>query len=202
MKVRDLEVVVLPTAVQNLDDATSYTSHKLFNPSSAHKLVDAFNNKDLFFTLIGTMKDIWGEGFVVAEGMRVFLSHSSKDKAIIDIVYNELQKSGVSAWYDKYQIEPGDRITSKINEGLDMSDIGIICISNSFLNSDSGWTETEQNYFFQRKMRDSTSKFIVLNIDVPHKNLPPLLQDYRYIDYQSDGAISTLIDALKKNKKI
>jgi len=45
MKVHDLEVVVLPTAFANLDDATSYISHKLFNPSSAHKLVDDFYKK-------------------------------------------------------------------------------------------------------------------------------------------------------------
>ena len=46
------------------------------------------------------------------------------------MIFNEFQKSQISAWYDKYEIEPGDSITEKINQGLDESDIGIICISS------------------------------------------------------------------------
>jgi len=45
MKAPDLEVVVLPTAFQNLDDITNYLSHTLFNPSSAHRLVNDFYKK-------------------------------------------------------------------------------------------------------------------------------------------------------------
>ena len=38
---------------------------------------------------------------------RVFLSHSSKDKKIVDDIFNKFQINEISAWSDKYQIEPG-----------------------------------------------------------------------------------------------
>lgn len=144
------------------------------------------------------LNNIWRSNLGVKKTPRVFLSHSSKDKKIVDVIFNAFQKSEISAWYDKYQIEPGDSITDKINEGLDESDIGIICISNNFLNSSSGWTKNELNYFIQRRMRNPDKVFIILNFDVPHDELPPLVQDYKYIDYKENDSINTLIDVLRK----
>lgn len=140
----------------------------------------------------------WGGNREVNKTLRVFLSHSSKDKDIVDIIFNEFQKSEISAWYDKYQIEPGDSVTEKINQGLDESDIGIICVSNNFFNGSSGWTKAELNYFIQRRMRNPDKTFIILNIDVPHDELPPLVQDYKYINFKENDAIETLIHTLRK----
>lgn len=132
---------------------------------------------------------------------RGFLSHSSKDKYMVDDIFNELQRCEVCAWYDKYEIEPGDSITDKINEGLDESDIGIICISKNFLDSPTGWTKGELNFFVQRRMKQPYKTFIIVNFDVPHDELPPLVQDYRYIDYRDRGAMDILVDTIKKKLK-
>lgn len=142
------------------------------------------------------MKSLWKSGIVEGSSM-VFLSHSSKDKSKVDEIFNEVEKSDIRVWYDKYEIKPGDSITDKINDGLDSSDVGIICISNNFLNSSSGWTKSELNYFIQRRMRSGKKDFICLNFDVPHDELPPLVQDYKYIDMEEKDAIDTLIGSLK-----
>jgi len=144
------------------------------------------------------MKSVWKSGITEGSSM-IFLSHSSKDKKIVDKIFNEVQKSDIRAWYDKYEIQPGDSITDKINDGLDCSQIGVICISKNFLNSSSGWTKSELNYFIQRRMRSGKKDFICLNFDVPHDELPPLVQDYRYIDMKEEEAIDILINTLKKN---
>lgn len=144
------------------------------------------------------LNKLWRSNLKMKRTLKVFLSHSSYDKKTVDTIFNEFQKSGISAWYDKYQIQPGDSITEKINEGLNESDIGIICISNYFLNSSSGWTKNELNYFIQKRMRNPNKIFIILNFDVPHDELPPLVQDYKYIDYTEDDSIKTLIEVLKK----
>lgn len=145
---------------------------------------------------------IWKSNSNIKTDKRVFLSHSSQDKKIVDKLFIELQKSQLHVWYDKYEIEPGDSITDKINEGLDKSDIGVICISNNFLKSKNGWTKSELNYFVQRRMRDSHKAFIILNIDVTLEELPPLIQDQRYIDYKDKDSIRTLIDTLRKKLKV
>lgn len=143
------------------------------------------------------MSKKWNDNTFIANQPKVFLSHSSKDKEIIDKIFAEFQKSEIRAWYDKYEIEAGDSITEKINDGLDSSSLGIICISNNFLNSSSGWTKAELNYFIQRRMRNPEKQFIIVNLDISHSDLPPLVQDYRYIDFREDGATEELIRTIK-----
>lgn len=130
----------------------------------------------------------------------VFLSHSSRDKPLIDAVFNELHKADVRAWYDRYEIEPGDSITDKINEGLSGSKLGLLFLSKNFLDAKSGWPSTEANYFFQKLMRVGKKNFIVCNIDLAIDELPPLLQDFSFIDMKSPYAIAQLIDLVKKNE--
>lgn len=127
----------------------------------------------------------------------VFLSHSSADKPLVDRMFETLHQAGVRAWYDRYEIQAGDSITSKVNEGLDRSDLGLLFLSKNFLNSKSGWTTAEANFFFQQRMREPSKRFIVVNLDLEHNAIPPLLQDYRYISWSSENAMSEIVNAVK-----
>lgn len=132
----------------------------------------------------------------------VFLSHSSADKPLVDRVFQALHQSGVRAWYDRYEIQAGDSITSKINDGLDRSELGLLFLSKNFFNSKSGWTAAEANFFFQQRMRDPKKRFLVVNLDMEHHEIPPLLQDYRYISWASTGAIDEIVNAVKAAQPI
>ena len=142
---------------------------------------------------------VWGRPHP-ASSFSVFLSHSSRDKPIVDEVFNELNKAGVRAWYDRYEIEPGDSITDKINEGLSGSKIGLLFFSRNFIDPRSGWPTREANYFFQKLMRQGKKNFIVLNIDLSVDELPPLLQDFLFIDMRSSDAISEVVRLIKRNE--
>ncbi|MFR9719806.1 toll/interleukin-1 receptor domain-containing protein [Aeromonas diversa] len=139
---------------------------------------------------------IWGKP-VIEKNRKVFLSHSSKDKDIVDLYFNELQKSELKAWYDKEEIIAGDSITSKINEGLKECELGIIFLSKNFLSKYSGWTEAECNYFINSRMKKNKS-LIVVNLGVEIDDIPPLLQDYRYIDGANELAIKELVISASK----
>lgn len=146
------------------------------------------------------MNEIFGQREKLKQ-FTVFLSHSSKNKKDINNVFDELQKARISCWFDTYEIQAGDSITDKINEGLDNSDLGLIFLSKDFLYSQSGWTINEANFFFQRRMKNKSKKFIVVNIDLTHNEIPPLLQDYKYIDFQQDNAIESIVIAINKQIK-
>ncbi|WP_294329403.1 toll/interleukin-1 receptor domain-containing protein [uncultured Chryseobacterium sp.] len=126
----------------------------------------------------------------------IFLSHSSQDKKLVDEIFNELQKEEIEAWYDKYQIDFGDSITEKINSGLNNSDLGILCLSKNFLNSP--WAKNEMNFFIQKRINSGKKKFICLNIDLTHDEIPPLLQDYRYVSLKNPNWINDLVRIIKK----
>lgn len=49
----------------------------------------------------------------------VFLSHSSKDKAVVRELAQRLKKDGQRVWLDEWVIRPGDMIGLKIEEGLE-----------------------------------------------------------------------------------
>ena len=48
--------------------------------------------------------------------MKAFLSHTSSDKDLVGLVHQKLENQ--NAWYDAANIENGESIPEKINEGL------------------------------------------------------------------------------------
>jgi TIR domain len=155
-------------------------------------------NSLFFFPDRKVISTTWGRA-TPNSSFSVFLSHSSRDKPLIDKIFNELHKADVRAWYDRYEIEPGDSITDKINEGLAGSRLGVLFFSKNFIDAKSGWPTKEANYFFQKLMREGKKNFVVCNIDLAIDQLPPLLQDFRFVDMRSDGAISELVELVKKS---
>jgi hypothetical protein len=51
----------------------------------------------------------------------VFLSHSSKDTAVVHAVAERLRADGLRVWFDDWEIRPGDDIPAKIEDGLEHS---------------------------------------------------------------------------------
>ena len=71
----------------------------------------------------------------------VFLSHSSKDKAVVRLIAERLRADGLRVWFDEWEIKPGDSIPSKTEEGLENSRVLVLCLSaNAF---GSGWERLE-----------------------------------------------------------
>jgi len=131
----------------------------------------------------------------------VFLSHSSRDKGLVDSAFAHLHGAGIRAWYDRFEIAPGDSITDRINAGLDSSSIGLLFMSESFLDQRSGWPINEANFFFQRRMRDPSKKFIIVNIGLSTDQLPAMLRDYRYIDMLAPDATQEIVDAVSRARQ-
>ncbi len=51
----------------------------------------------------------------------VFLSHSSKDKAIVRALAARLKRDGLRVWFDEWEIRLGDSIPSMVDHGLEHS---------------------------------------------------------------------------------
>lgn len=122
----------------------------------------------------------------------VFLSYSSKDRSLVDRVFESLQQREVTAWYDKYEIKAGDSISEKINDGLKRSGFGVLFLSSHYLDGHSGWPLAEMNYFFQNRMATKTP-FLLFNVDLAHDELPPLLRDFKYIKNNKAASQSLLM---------
>lgn len=70
-----------------------------------------------------------------------FVSHASEDKKFVKNLVDTMLRYGINAWWDAYEIEPGDSIRRKINEGLRASNYGVIVLSHNFYAKE--WTLDE-----------------------------------------------------------
>jgi TIR domain len=125
--------------------------------------------------------------------MRVFISHSSKDKPAVEALALALHERGIEPWLDKWEIGPGDDIVVSINDGLDRADAGIIVFSHH--SRDSRWIEAEVSYLtFARIEERKVLIPVVLGDDF---YVPPLL---RPLARRSIGEVDAIIEALLHRK--
>jgi small GTP-binding protein len=108
----------------------------------------------------------------------VFLSHSSKDKAVVRAVAGRLQADGLRVWFD----ESGDSNPAKIEEGLEQSRVLVLCMSASAFGSD--WAQLEAGTLRFRDPLNKERRFIPLRLDTaPIKGE---LTQFSYINWLPD----------------
>ena len=128
----------------------------------------------------------------VKKMIKAFLSYTSIDKDLVGLVHQKLTEN--NAWYDAANIENGDSIPEKINEGLRTATHYILFWSEAA--SKSSWVKAELNAAFIRSL-ENKCKFMIFTLD--NTALPELLQPYRYdkIDKTNlDVASSTIANVI------
>ncbi len=93
----------------------------------------------------------------------VFLSHSSKDKAVVRAVAERLRADGLRVWLDDWELRPGDSIPAKIEAGLEHSRVLVLCMSAQAFGSD--WAQLESGTFRFRDPLNKERRFIPLRLD-------------------------------------
>ena len=93
----------------------------------------------------------------------VFLSHSSRDKAIVRPLAERLRQDGLRVWFDEWELRPGDSIPSKIEAGLEHSRVLVLCMSAQAFGSD--WAQLESGTFRFRDPLNQDRRFIPLRLD-------------------------------------
>jgi hypothetical protein len=128
---------------------------------------------------------------------KAFLSHAHADKA--DYVFplaHELDKRRVSYWLDEAEIPWGERITTKINEGLERSEFVVIFLSDAFVGRN--WPEAELAAALSRENAEGRTLVLPIIIGEAAQLLTryPLLRDKRYLKW--DMGASAIADELQR----
>lgn len=126
--------------------------------------------------------------------MKVFISHSSKDKVFAEKLSRDLLKLDLCVWLDKWEIKVGDSLISKISSGLSESDYLIIILSNNSVLSE--WVSRELNYSLLEEINNSKVK--VLPVIIDNCNVPVFLRDKLYADFRNDyqSGFNAVVEAL------
>ena len=111
----------------------------------------------------------------------VFLSYSSKDKAVVLGIAERLRMDGLRVWLDDWAIQPGDSIPAKMEDGLEHSRVLVLCMSANAFGSD--WALLESGTFRFRDPLNKERRFIPLRLDeAPMKGS---LAQFSYISWRS-----------------
>ncbi len=137
----------------------------------------------------GAMHNGWG---------KVFISHSSKDGEFVDRLAMDLSARGIPVWYDKLDLQVGDSVPGKINQGLAEAKYFLIVLSPEAI--ESHWVQEELNAALMRQVA-SLGTFII-PVLLRDCSVPPLLAHRRHADFTRDyeRGLSELLSAWSLDK--
>lgn len=110
----------------------------------------------------------------------VFLSHSSSDNPIVLELAQRLRADGLRVWIDNWEIQEGDSIPSKIEQGLENSRVLVLCMSKNAFGSD--WATLESQTFRFRDPLNKQRRFMPLRLDDTEP--PGSLKQFKYVDWR------------------
>jgi hypothetical protein len=73
--------------------------------------------------------------------MKVFLSHSTKDKQFVQALVAELKAEQIDSWICEIDVELGDNFVAEIETALRKADLAVLFLSPEAARS--GWTQLE-----------------------------------------------------------
>ena len=132
--------------------------------------------------------------------MKVFLSHSTKDKDFVQRLADALTGASFTPWLCEVDIEKNENFVAKIEEGLIECDVALVVWSPDA--ATSNWTEEEWTSVLARQVAEQKIRLgIVLLRDHP---LPQLLRTKNYIDARSDpaAALRETVQWLKRRESV
>ena len=88
-----------------------------------------------------------------ADGRRdLFISHASEDKDWVGPLAVALRTEGLEIWYDEFELQIGDNVRDKIDQGLIQSRYGLVVFSPTFF--EKFWPRYELDGLITRQATD------------------------------------------------
>lgn len=128
----------------------------------------------------------------------VFICHASEDKKkVVRPLVEACIQAGISCWYDEAEIQWGDSITQKVNDGLSRSRYVVVVFSSAFVGKN--WPQRELYAILNQEASTGEVKVLPLLVGQAHEKQEilkqyPLLNDKRYLPW--DGEVNEIVSAL------
>ena len=126
----------------------------------------------------------------------VFLSHRKPDAALAKLLAHELEAVGHQVWFDEWEIDIGDSIVERINQGLESSAYLILCYSSSGM---SPWVDREWMSTLAHQLSGYSVKILPVLLSGDSSSSPAILADIKYADLVKDWekGVNDLLKAIK-----
>ncbi|MGB9179348.1 MAG: toll/interleukin-1 receptor domain-containing protein [Pyrinomonadaceae bacterium] len=112
----------------------------------------------------------------------IFISHRGIDAQQEELLASELRTSRHQVWLDEWEIDLGDSIIERINEGLEGTTYVVICYSSAGINSP--WMSREWMSSLARQLNGCNIR--LLPVLLTGGSPPAILADVKYADLVKD----------------
>src|SRR5438105_12002464 len=92
----------------------------------------------------------------------MFISYSWSDRPFVEQLVEDLARHGITVWYDRWVMEPGDKLIGKVGDGLRYCKYFGIVISRKSL--ESSWVQYELDAALVRFIEDKSVRIIPILI--------------------------------------
>ena len=126
----------------------------------------------------------------------VFVCHNREDKPTAERIAKEIIKAGHEAFFDKWDIRPGDSFIKKISRGI--SEASYLLVLLSMDSVQSNWVKKELEIALTRQIKDKHIKVIPCLLE--DCDIPVFLEPIAYADFRSsfEDGIAELLPAIEK----
>lgn len=121
---------------------------------------------------------------------KVFISYNSADSKAAERLGTELERFGFHVWFDKWEIKPGDSLTSTVSRAIDESNIFIFILSPASVAAP--WPQEELRAALSRRFYDN--RFTVVPLLRKECAVPTFLRDYKWIDGRSPRSFARMAE--------
>jgi hypothetical protein len=118
---------------------------------------------------------------------RVFLCHSSGDKAYVRKLWGRLLSAGFQAWLDEVDLIGGQDWDAEINKAVRTSDIVVVCLSLSSIDKE-GYVQKEIKFALDVADEKPEGMIYIIPARIEQCDIPGRLAKYHRIDlFEPDG---------------
>lgn len=132
--------------------------------------------------------------------MRIFVSHSHRDKPVVERIVLRLEAEGHDVWVDTRELQPGDNLQRKIEEEVKAAEALVVVVSsNSFR---SKWVQYEFSAMALGELSKGERRIIPVKID--QSDVPSYLADRLYVDLSEnfEVGLERLVEGLRRFESI
>ncbi|MGH9854734.1 MAG: toll/interleukin-1 receptor domain-containing protein, partial [Blastocatellia bacterium] len=128
----------------------------------------------------------------------LFLSHASEDKVWCEMLAERLRNASIRVWFDGWELQPGDHLLARLNEGLKRSRKMVAVWSANYFRDDKTWTLAEG--FSQQHKSVLASDRPLIPLLIEDCDVPPTFLNLVQLDFRNPDdfelRLRQLIEAL------
>lgn len=184
-----------------VDPETGRHADVFVDRTSGDRVVVRTRGSPAFARLLETRLGV-GVGEVRVEGAvpgyggpKVYLAHATDDKAMVRPIAEFLMANGVEVWFDEWEIEVGDSLRQRMEEGLGAMTHFMVVLTPTSITKP--WVAREIDVGMVR-MVGGESRMVPVAVGLEHHRLTPFLQTLLYVRLDPDdpAALKGLVDRL------